>query len=85
MCVCVCVCVCVTVYLLMCVAKGKVERMKKFKINVEDPPRRKHMVFLGGSVLADIMKDRAEVRPATVTSTLHMGLACCCCHELLFY
>lgn len=24
------------------------------------PPRRKHMVFLGGSVLADIMKDRAE-------------------------
>jgi len=30
-----------------------------FKIS-EDPPRRKHMVFLGGSVLADIMKDRAE-------------------------
>ena len=34
--------------------------MKKFKIKIEDPPRRKHMVFLGGSVLADIMKDRAE-------------------------
>ena len=30
--------------------------MKKFKICIEDPPRRKHMVFLGGSVLADIMK-----------------------------
>jgi actin-related protein 2 len=27
---------------------------------IEDPPRRKHMVFLGGSVLADIMKDRPE-------------------------
>ena len=39
---------------------GDVERMKKYKICVEDPPRRKHMVFLGGAVLADIMKDRAE-------------------------
>lgn len=39
---------------------GNAERMKKFKINIEDPPRRKHMVFLGGSVLADIMKDKPE-------------------------
>ncbi|GCB78196.1 hypothetical protein scyTo_0015784, partial [Scyliorhinus torazame] len=30
----------------------------KFKIRIEDPPRRKHMVFLGGAVLADIMKDK---------------------------
>lgn len=42
------------------VLKGNAERMKKFKINIEDPPRRKHMVFLGGSVLADIMKDKPE-------------------------
>jgi actin-related protein 2 len=42
------------------ILKGNQERMKKFKINIEDPPRRKHMVFLGGSVLADIMKDKAE-------------------------
>lgn len=34
--------------------------MSKFKLRIEDPPRRKHMVFLGGSVLADIMKDREE-------------------------
>lgn len=33
-------------------------RVQKFKLNVEDPPRRKHMVFLGASVLGDIMKDR---------------------------
>merc|ERR1712097_125065 len=26
----------------------------------EDPPRRKHLVFLGGSVLADIMRERSE-------------------------
>ena len=32
--------------------------VQKFKIRIEDPPRRKHMVFLGGAVLADIMKDR---------------------------
>lgn len=42
------------------VLKGNTERMKKFKIQIEDPPRRKHMVFLGGSVLADIMNDKAE-------------------------
>lgn len=28
------------------------------KIRIEDPPRRKHMVFLGGAVLANIMKDK---------------------------
>jgi len=42
------------------VLKGDKSRMSKFKLRIEDPPRRKHMVFLGGSVLADIMKDRPE-------------------------
>lgn len=42
------------------VLKGSTDRLKKFKLKIEDPPRRKHMVFLGGSVLADIMKDRSE-------------------------
>lgn len=42
------------------ILKGDEERLKKFKIRIEDPPRRKHMVFLGGSVLADIMKDKPE-------------------------
>jgi len=42
------------------VLKGDKTRMAKFKLRIEDPPRRKHMVFLGGSVLADIMKDRPE-------------------------
>lgn len=32
--------------------------MQKFKIRIEDPPRRKHMVFMGGAVLANIMKDK---------------------------
>jgi len=40
------------------VLKGNKEAMKKFKIRIEDPPRRKHMVFLGGAVLAEIMKDK---------------------------
>eukprot|EP01130_Rhizamoeba_saxonica_P001232 TRINITY_DN11119_c0_g1_i1.p1 TRINITY_DN11119_c0_g1~~TRINITY_DN11119_c0_g1_i1.p1 ORF type:complete len:404 (-),score=120.64 TRINITY_DN11119_c0_g1_i1:41-1252(-) len=35
-------------------------QMQKFKIKIEDPPRRKHMVFLGGSVLGHIMKDKEE-------------------------
>jgi actin-related protein 2 len=39
------------------VAKGDTEILKKLKIRIEDPPRRKHMVFLGGAVLANIMKN----------------------------
>jgi actin-related protein 2 len=34
------------------------DQSAKLKLRIEDPPRRKHMVFLGGSVLADIMKDK---------------------------
>ena len=29
--------------------------MQKFKVRIEDPPRRRHMVFLGGAVLANIV------------------------------
>ncbi|KAI0295373.1 Actin/actin-like protein [Multifurca ochricompacta] len=42
------------------VLNGDPSRLNKFKIRIEDPPRRKHMVFLGGAVLADIMKGREE-------------------------
>ena len=38
------------------VLKGDVEKLSKFKIRIEDPPRRKHMVFLGGAVLALVSK-----------------------------
>ena len=40
------------------VLKGDKEKLSKFKCRIEDPPRRKHMVFLGGAVLALIMKDK---------------------------
>jgi actin-related protein 2 len=40
------------------IAKGDKVRAEKFKLRIEDPPRRKHMVFLGGAVLAEIMKDK---------------------------
>lgn len=40
------------------VLKGDTNALKNFKIRIEDPPRRKHMVFLGGAVLAEIMKDK---------------------------
>jgi len=40
------------------VAKGDKKQLAKLKLRIEDPPRRKHMVYLGGSVLADIMKDK---------------------------
>lgn len=37
------------------ILKNNTDRMKKFKIKIEDPPRRKHMVFLGGSGMADMV------------------------------
>jgi actin-related protein 2 len=40
------------------VLNGNEELLKKFQLRIEDPPRRKHMVFLGGAVLGDIMKDK---------------------------
>jgi len=40
------------------VLKGNKQQLAKFKCRIEDPPRRKHMVFLGGAVLAEIMKDK---------------------------
>eukprot|EP00823_Brevimastigomonas_motovehiculus_P008175 TRINITY_DN7454_c0_g1_i1.p1 TRINITY_DN7454_c0_g1~~TRINITY_DN7454_c0_g1_i1.p1 ORF type:complete len:394 (-),score=87.24 TRINITY_DN7454_c0_g1_i1:506-1666(-) len=42
------------------ILKGDKERLKKFKLRIEDPPRRKHMVWNGAAVLADIMKDKDE-------------------------
>jgi len=42
------------------VLNGDPTRLNRFKIRIEDPPRRKHMVFLGGAVLADIMKNRED-------------------------
>eukprot|EP00124_Ichthyophonus_hoferi_P003576 Ihof_evm2s317 gene=Ihof_evmTU2s317 len=37
---------------------GDTSRLSKFKIRIQDPPNRKHMVFVGGAVLANIMKDK---------------------------
>ncbi|CAJ0569335.1 unnamed protein product, partial [Mesorhabditis spiculigera] len=42
------------------VAKGNTDQFKKFKIRIEAPPRRKNMVFMGGAVLANLMRDRDE-------------------------
>ncbi|KAH9531855.1 hypothetical protein CY35_19G059100 [Sphagnum magellanicum] len=42
------------------VLKGNKEGLKKLRLRIEDPPRRKHMVYLGGAVLAGIMKDTPD-------------------------
>jgi len=42
------------------VLKGDTDRLAKFKMRIEDPPRRKHAVFMGGAVLAEAMKDRDD-------------------------
>ena len=45
---------------LRVVLKGDTERMNRLKLRIEDPPRRKHMVYLGASVLGDLMRDRTD-------------------------
>ncbi|KAL6949011.1 Actin-related protein 2 [Hanseniaspora vineae] len=40
------------------VLRNDPSRLDKFKVRIEDPPRRKHMVFIGGAVLANIMADK---------------------------
>lgn len=40
------------------VLKNDVSKLGKFKIKIEDSPRRKDMVFMGGAVLADLTRDR---------------------------
>jgi len=42
------------------VLKGDQARLKNWKLRIEDPPRRKHMVFLGAAVLAEIMKNKDQ-------------------------
>ncbi|OAF69974.1 Actin-related protein 2 [Intoshia linei] len=39
------------------VLKGKKEGLENFKLVIVDPPRRRHMVFIGGSVFAEIIKN----------------------------
>ncbi|TGZ84334.1 Actin/actin-like protein [Ascodesmis nigricans] len=43
------------------ILKGDPERLNKFKVRIEDPPRRRHMVFIGGAVLANIMADKEDM------------------------
>lgn len=43
------------------VLKGDPARLDKFKPRIEDPPSRRHMVFLGGAVLANIMADKPHL------------------------
>ena len=42
------------------ILKGDKSRLNRLKLRIEDPPRRRNMVFLGASVLGDIMKDRDD-------------------------
>lgn len=42
------------------VLKNDTTKLSKFKIRIEDPPRRKDMVFTGGAVLAEVMKNRND-------------------------
>ena len=55
------------------------EEGKALKLRIEDPPRRKHMVFLGGAVLADIMADKSEFW-VCVHVCVHVSVFWICVH-----
>ncbi|KAH9791852.1 actin-related protein 2 [Citrus sinensis] len=57
------------------VLKGNKDGLKKLRLRIEDPPRRKHMVYLGGAVLAGIMKDAPEFWISR-DDYLEEGIAC---------
>jgi actin-related protein 2 len=58
------------------VLHGDPARLNQFRVRIEDPPRRRHMVFLGGAVLANVMKDHPNMFiPFLSTFNLHLG--CC--------
>lgn len=42
------------------VLKNDIDKLSKFKIRIDDPPRRKDMVFIGGAVLAGLNKNKDE-------------------------
>eukprot|EP00418_Pyrodinium_bahamense_P085079 CAMPEP_0179071028 /NCGR_PEP_ID=MMETSP0796-20121207/31322_1 /TAXON_ID=73915 /ORGANISM="Pyrodinium bahamense, Strain pbaha01" /LENGTH=391 /DNA_ID=CAMNT_0020768133 /DNA_START=33 /DNA_END=1204 /DNA_ORIENTATION=- len=44
------------------VLRGDRSRASKFRCNVEDPPRRQHMVFLGASIMAAAFEDQGNSR-----------------------
>ncbi len=43
------------------VLKNDPSRLSNFKVRIEDPPRRKNLVFNGGSILANIMADKEHM------------------------
>ncbi|CAL8466914.1 g6450 [Coccomyxa elongata] len=42
------------------VLKGNKDGLRKFKLKIDNPPLREHIVFSGGSILADIMANSDE-------------------------
>ncbi|KAK3227612.1 hypothetical protein Dsin_007474, partial [Dipteronia sinensis] len=49
-----------------CIQEMDIDNMMKLRLRIENPPRRKHMVYLGGAVLAGIMKVCSLLRTTTV-------------------
>lgn len=45
------------------VLQGDTSRQKKYRISVDDPPRRQHMVFQGGSILAEARDQESGGNP----------------------
>jgi len=41
-------------------AKGGKDKKASITVNIEDPPKRKHLVFQGGAVFANVVKDKDE-------------------------
>lgn len=56
------------------VLKGDTNRLANFKMRVEAPPHRKHMVFTGGAVLANIMKEHSNTSWLTKKDYEEQGL-----------
>ena len=52
---------------------------RRLRLRVDDPPRRRHLVFMGAAVLADIMREQESfwVSKAEWAEDPHRALAKC--------
>uniref|UniRef100_A0A7S2FJG7 Actin-related protein 2 n=1 Tax=Alexandrium andersonii TaxID=327968 RepID=A0A7S2FJG7_9DINO len=65
------------------VLKGDRSRLAKFKCNIEDPPSRQHMVFLGASIVAAAHEEDGNARRFFVTRQEYQECGARAVHRLI--
>ena len=65
------------------VLNGNVARQGTYPVRIEDPPRRKHGVFLGASVLADMWQQENMLAQCAISRQEYQEYGVNCIHRLI--